>query len=69
MELDEEKIQLLKRFSPEFRERHIVTRWTGDLVAVDSGGPHSLDSLAAWFSTSIERRSLSTRVQIIQERS
>jgi transposase InsO family protein len=36
IELDEERIQLLERFSPEFRERHIVTRWTGDLVAVDT---------------------------------
>ena len=27
---------MLERFSPEFRERHIVTRWTGDLVAVDT---------------------------------
>lgn len=36
IELDEEKIQLLERFSPEFRERHIVTRRTGDLVAVDT---------------------------------
>jgi len=36
VEIDEAKIQLLERFSPEFRERHIVTRWTGDLVAVDT---------------------------------
>lgn len=36
IELDEDRIQLLERFSPEFRERHIVTRWTGDLVAVDT---------------------------------
>jgi transposase InsO family protein len=36
LELDEEKVLLLERFSPEFRERHIVTRWTGDLVAVDT---------------------------------
>src|SRR5690606_3335276 len=26
----------LERFSPEFRERHIVTKHTGDLVAVDT---------------------------------
>ena len=28
--------RLLERFSPEFRERHIQTRHTGDLVAVDT---------------------------------
>lgn len=36
IELDDEKILLLERFSPEFRERHIITRRTGDLVAVDT---------------------------------
>ncbi len=36
MKLTDEQIRLLERFSPEFRERHIETRWTGDLVAVDT---------------------------------
>lgn len=36
IELSEEQIRLLERFSPEFRERHIETRHTGDLVAVDT---------------------------------
>lgn len=36
LELDEDQVMLLERFSPEFRERHIVTRGTGDLVAVDT---------------------------------
>ncbi len=36
IELTEEQIRLLERFSPEFRERHIETRHTGDLVAVDT---------------------------------
>lgn len=36
LELSEEQIRLLERFSPEFRERHIETRHTGDLVAVDT---------------------------------
>lgn len=36
VELSEEQIKLLERFSPEFRERHIHTRFTGDLVAVDT---------------------------------
>jgi transposase InsO family protein len=36
LELNEEQVRLLERFSPEFRERHIVTRGTGDLVAVDT---------------------------------
>lgn len=34
--LNDEQIKLLERFSPEFRERHIVTHHTGDLVAVDT---------------------------------
>ena len=36
IELSEEQTRLLERFSPEFRERHIETRHTGDLVAVDT---------------------------------
>ena len=36
IELSPEQIRLLERFSPEFRERHIRTRHTGDLVAVDT---------------------------------
>ncbi len=36
IELNPEQIRLLERFSPEFRERHIHTRHTGDLVAVDT---------------------------------
>jgi len=36
LELSDEQIRLLERFSPEFRERHIETRHTGDLVAVDT---------------------------------
>ena len=36
IELSEEQIRLLERFSPEFRERQIETKHTGDLVAVDT---------------------------------
>ncbi len=36
MKLTDEQIRLLEKFSPEFRERHIETRHTGDLVAVDT---------------------------------
>ena len=36
LNLSEEQIRLLERFSPEFRERHIETRHSGDLVAVDT---------------------------------
>ena len=36
IELSDEQIRLLERFSPEFRERHIETHYTGDLVAVDT---------------------------------
>jgi len=36
LELNEEQIRLLERFSPEFRERHIEVHHTGELVAVDT---------------------------------
>lgn len=36
IKLTDAQIRLLERFSPEFRERHIETRWSGDLVAVDT---------------------------------
>jgi transposase InsO family protein len=36
VELSEEQIRHLERFSPEFRERHIETNHTGELVAVDT---------------------------------
>ena len=36
VELTERQVRLLERFSPEFRERHIITKHTGELVAVDT---------------------------------
>ncbi len=36
LELSEEQIKALERFSPEFRERHIEAPHTGALVAVDT---------------------------------
>lgn len=36
IKLSDEQIRLLERFSPEFRERHIETNYTGELVAVDT---------------------------------
>jgi transposase InsO family protein len=36
IKLSDEQIRALESFSPEFRERHIETRHTGDLVAVDT---------------------------------
>lgn len=36
LELTDEQIRLLERFSPEFRERHIEAPHTGALVAVDT---------------------------------
>ena len=36
IELTDEQDRLLERFSPEFRERQVETRHTGDLVAVDT---------------------------------
>ena len=36
LELSDEQVRLLERFSPEFRERHIEAPHTGSLVAVDT---------------------------------
>lgn len=36
LELTEQQVRLLERFSPEFRERHIEVHHTGELVAVDT---------------------------------
>ncbi len=36
LQLSQEQIRLLERFSPEFRQRPIQTRFTGDRVAVDT---------------------------------
>ena len=36
IKLSDELVRLLERFSPEFRERHIKFRHTGELVAVDT---------------------------------
>jgi transposase InsO family protein len=36
VELSDEQVRLLERFSPEFRERHIEAPQTGALVAVDT---------------------------------
>jgi len=36
VKLTDEQVRLLERFSPEFRERHIETSFTGELVAVDT---------------------------------
>lgn len=36
LSLSDDQVRALERFSPEFRERHIEARHTGDLVAVDT---------------------------------
>lgn len=36
LELSDEQVRALERFSPEFRERHIEAGHSGDLVAVDT---------------------------------
>ncbi len=36
VQLSDEQIEVLERFSPEFRERHIETPFTGDLLGVDT---------------------------------
>lgn len=36
LSLSPEQIRLLERFSPEFRDRHIITNHSGELVSVDT---------------------------------
>lgn len=36
VQLSEEQVEALERFSPEFRERHIEAHYSGDLLAVDT---------------------------------
>jgi len=36
LHLTDDQVKALEKFSPEFRERHIETRYTGELVAVDT---------------------------------
>ena len=36
IELSDEQIRLLEKFDPEFKERHIETEYTGQLVAIDT---------------------------------
>ena len=36
VELTDKQIRLLERFSPEFRDRHIETAYTGELLGVDT---------------------------------
>ena len=36
IELTEDQVKMLERFDPEFKERHIETRFTGDLVSIDT---------------------------------
>ena len=36
LELSDEQVRLLERFSPEFRERQIEVHRTGELVAIDT---------------------------------
>ena len=36
IKLTDGQIRLLERFSPEFRDRHIETKYTGELIGVDT---------------------------------
>ena len=36
VELTDQQIRLLERFSPEFRDRHIKAQYTGELLGVDT---------------------------------
>jgi len=53
IELTDQQIALLERFSPEFRERHIETRHTGDLVAVDTFFVGSLKGIGKIYLQSV----------------
>jgi hypothetical protein len=45
IDLSDEQIRLLERFDPEYRERHIETRHTGD----PAGGPAERPSIrSSW---------------------
>ena len=46
LELNDEQIRLLERFSPEFRERQIEVHHTGELVAIDTFFVGTLKALA-----------------------
>ena len=52
-ELSSEQLILLERFSPEFRERHIETRHSGDLVAVDTFQVGSLKGVGKIYLQSV----------------
>jgi len=52
-ELSSEQVILLERFSPEFRERHIETRHSGDLVAVDTFQVGSLKGVGRIYLQSV----------------
>lgn len=55
LELSEEQVRLLERFSPEFRERHIEAPHTGSLVAVDTFFVGALKGVGkVWLQTAID---------------
>ena len=55
LKLTDEQVRLLERFSPEFRERHIETRYTGDLVAVDTFFVGHLKGVGkVWLQTAVD---------------
>jgi len=55
IELTEEQVRALERFSPEFRERHIEAPHTGALVAVDTFFVGTLKGVGkVWMQTAID---------------
>jgi transposase InsO family protein len=55
LDLSEEQVRLLERFSPEFRERHIEAPHTGSLVAVDTFFVGALKGVGkVWLQTAID---------------
>ena len=53
IKLTDDQIRLLERFSPEFRERHIETKYAGDLVAVDTFYVGSLKGVGRIYPQSV----------------
>ena len=55
LQLSDEQVRLLERFSPEFRERHIEAPHTGSLVAVDTFFVGALKGVGkVWLQTAID---------------
>ena len=53
IKLSEEQIRLLERFDPEFRDRHIVVKYPGELLGVDTFFVGSLKGVGRVYMQSV----------------